>query len=256
MPLKHLISSPLEAGQSVLDAHRLPSHLDAPLEYTARRLARKALSIDLVVVRRDYQLPHVTSTAPAEGPVPIPTSPSSRPSSALPSPALPTPASGSRFASAIKSLVVRSNTLPSSLVSSAPPTASLFSSSFAGGLASPTQSSYASQAWSSSSPWWPFSPMRTATLASTASSAAPSMPSTPATPLTPATSMDSASSVVTSHMTDTDNNTASVFSPSICSADVSPTFGIRLVHADDLPRSHKRSLCQILDKAARKFHLG
>ncbi|CAK7235607.1 hypothetical protein SCUCBS95973_009324 [Sporothrix curviconia] len=63
MTLKDLISSPLEAGQSVLDAHRLPSHLDAALEYTARRLARKALSIDLVVIRRAYQLPHAVTSA-------------------------------------------------------------------------------------------------------------------------------------------------------------------------------------------------
>ncbi|OAA58639.1 hypothetical protein SPI_06712 [Niveomyces insectorum RCEF 264] len=60
MSLKNLISSPLEAGTSVLDAHRLPSHVEAALEYTARRLARKALTIDLVVIRRAYQLPVAT----------------------------------------------------------------------------------------------------------------------------------------------------------------------------------------------------
>ncbi|KAL2202136.1 hypothetical protein CC79DRAFT_1373766 [Sarocladium strictum] len=58
MSLKERISSPLEAGISVLDAHQLPPRLTAALDHASTRLARKALHITLVVVRRDYQLPH------------------------------------------------------------------------------------------------------------------------------------------------------------------------------------------------------
>ncbi|OTB20319.1 hypothetical protein K445DRAFT_51468, partial [Daldinia sp. EC12] len=54
---KQRISSPLEAGPSILDAYNLPSHLNEALEYTSKRLARKALHITLVVVRKEYQLP-------------------------------------------------------------------------------------------------------------------------------------------------------------------------------------------------------
>ncbi|KAJ6444691.1 DEAD helicases superfamily protein (Aquarius) [Purpureocillium lavendulum] len=57
MALKEHISSPLEAGISVLDAHHLPPHVVPALEHAAGRLARRALHLTLVVVRRDYQLP-------------------------------------------------------------------------------------------------------------------------------------------------------------------------------------------------------
>ncbi|KAI1808394.1 hypothetical protein F4811DRAFT_236930 [Daldinia bambusicola] len=66
---KQRISSPLEAGPSILDAYNLPSHLNEALEYTSKRLARKALHITLVVVRKEYQLPSVMP------PCPTPTSP-------------------------------------------------------------------------------------------------------------------------------------------------------------------------------------
>ncbi|KAJ6788320.1 hypothetical protein PWT90_05132 [Aphanocladium album] len=57
MSLKDKISSPLEAGTSLLDAHHLPPQLLPALEYTSSRLARKSLHLTLVVARRDYQLP-------------------------------------------------------------------------------------------------------------------------------------------------------------------------------------------------------
>ncbi|KAI2472034.1 hypothetical protein F4781DRAFT_46793 [Annulohypoxylon bovei var. microspora] len=66
---KQRISSPLEAGPSILDAYNLPSHLTGALEYASKRLARKALHITLVVVRKEYQLPSVMP------PCPTPTSP-------------------------------------------------------------------------------------------------------------------------------------------------------------------------------------
>lgn len=57
MDLKSRISTPLEAGTSILDVHRLPSYLVPALEYTSKRLAEKGLHVTLVVARRDYQLP-------------------------------------------------------------------------------------------------------------------------------------------------------------------------------------------------------
>jgi hypothetical protein len=57
MALKERISSPLEAGVSILDGYHLPSHVHAALEFASARLAKKSLHITLVVVRRDYQLP-------------------------------------------------------------------------------------------------------------------------------------------------------------------------------------------------------
>ena len=56
---KDRISSPLEAGPSILDVQNLPPHLNEALEYASRRLTRKALHVTLVVVRRDYQLPTI-----------------------------------------------------------------------------------------------------------------------------------------------------------------------------------------------------
>ncbi|KAI2630708.1 hypothetical protein GGR54DRAFT_165201 [Hypoxylon sp. NC1633] len=70
---KQRISSPLEAGPSILDAYNLPSHLTGALEYASKRLARKALHITLVVVRKEYQLPSVVP------PCPTPISPPSTP---------------------------------------------------------------------------------------------------------------------------------------------------------------------------------
>ncbi|KFA46573.1 hypothetical protein S40293_08424 [Stachybotrys chartarum IBT 40293] len=77
MALKERISSPLEAGVSVLDAYHLPSHLHPALEYASNRLARKSLHITLVVVRRDYQLPSIVRplTSPTLDLPPTPTAP-------------------------------------------------------------------------------------------------------------------------------------------------------------------------------------
>lgn len=57
MDLKSRISTPLEAGTSILDVHRLPPYLVPALEYTSKRLAERGLHVTLVVARRDYQLP-------------------------------------------------------------------------------------------------------------------------------------------------------------------------------------------------------
>lgn len=54
MALKSLISSPLEAGTSILDAHHLPSSYNSVFEYTSKRLARKGLHITLTVARHEH----------------------------------------------------------------------------------------------------------------------------------------------------------------------------------------------------------
>ncbi|KAL7788284.1 hypothetical protein V8C37DRAFT_388572 [Trichoderma ceciliae] len=75
MALKERISSPLEAGPSVLDAHHIAPHLVPVLEYTSSRLARKAVHLTLIIVRRDYQL---LNTAPSP-PYSMPGTPESPP---------------------------------------------------------------------------------------------------------------------------------------------------------------------------------
>ncbi|KAG6014847.1 hypothetical protein E4U54_004773 [Claviceps lovelessii] len=57
MGLKERISSPLEAGPSLLDSHHLPPHLTPALEYASVRLAKKSAHLTLVVVRRQYHVP-------------------------------------------------------------------------------------------------------------------------------------------------------------------------------------------------------
>ncbi|PTB41348.1 uncharacterized protein TrAFT101_010037 [Trichoderma asperellum] len=63
MALKDKISSPLEAGPSVLDAQHVPPHLAPVLEYTSSRLAKKAVHLTLIIVRRDYQLLNTNTVA-------------------------------------------------------------------------------------------------------------------------------------------------------------------------------------------------
>lgn len=55
------ISSPIEAGPSLLDAKQLPSHLTSALEYVSSRLMRKRLHLTLLVVRKDVQVPQSPS---------------------------------------------------------------------------------------------------------------------------------------------------------------------------------------------------
>ncbi|KAF4637361.1 hypothetical protein G7Y89_g730 [Cudoniella acicularis] len=62
MPItKDRISSPLEAGSSLLDAKQLPAALTAALEYVSSKLARKHLHLSLVVIRKEVQMPAVLS---------------------------------------------------------------------------------------------------------------------------------------------------------------------------------------------------
>ncbi|PHH55497.1 hypothetical protein CFIMG_007303RA00001 [Ceratocystis fimbriata CBS 114723] len=54
------ISSPLEAGQSILDACNLPPRLCDALDHASSKLSSKGVSVKLAVALRDYQLPTLT----------------------------------------------------------------------------------------------------------------------------------------------------------------------------------------------------
>ncbi|KAG6026403.1 hypothetical protein E4U19_002661 [Claviceps sp. Clav32 group G5] len=64
MCLKDRISSPLEAGPSLLNDHHLSPSLTPALEHASSRLAKKSLHLTLVMVRRDYQLPTTAASSP------------------------------------------------------------------------------------------------------------------------------------------------------------------------------------------------
>lgn len=217
MSLKARISSPLEAGASILDAHHLPSHLTSALEYTSKRLARKALHITLVVIRRDYQMP---------SPVPSPEAPVSA-AVVLSPPPSPAPfsrtgvSSRAGFASqvaAIKQLVRigASTSLSSAEMAQADRQRCK--------TVSPT---FGMPSIDTSCPRmrWPLSP------------GVPTPP-TPATPATPATTMSS---------TTTDGSGAP--------QEPNP-FGIKLVYATALDPKAERILRQTIEKAERKFRIG
>lgn len=62
MPInKSFISSPVEAGHSLLDAKHLPSQVITALEYVSSRLARRRLDISLIVLHGDGHGPIVQS---------------------------------------------------------------------------------------------------------------------------------------------------------------------------------------------------
>ena len=57
MPIsKDRISSPLEAGPSLLEMKRLPHNVTSALDYVSSRLARKRVHLSVIVVRQDIDL--------------------------------------------------------------------------------------------------------------------------------------------------------------------------------------------------------
>ncbi|KAF7888853.1 hypothetical protein EAF00_009153 [Botryotinia globosa] len=79
MPIsKHNISSPLEAGTSLLQPMQLPSELLEALDYVSKRLVRKRLHLSLIVVKKDNQIqsPAISRTTTAPGSYSHTTSPS------------------------------------------------------------------------------------------------------------------------------------------------------------------------------------
>lgn len=234
--LRDRISSPLEAGPSILDCHQLPSHINGALEYASKRLARKSTNITLVVVSRDYQLPSSPSSSPTF------TSgwftPGSLPVSAVTTPSrLGFPPAPASKLDALKQLwshnssesPIRERILHVHLDRFRDGTASPAFSE-----ASTTSSSTYSSASTADSTFshrfrWPGSPMSA------------SVPLTPATPFT-----------VMSSSTDTSSALSSM---SMGMNQVS-RFGIRLIYAQTLEDRDAKILSQTLEKAAKKFRLG
>ena len=230
MSLKDLISSPLEAGTSILDAHHLPPHVTSALEYASKRLARKGQHVTLVVVRKEYQLPFQTPSGPSSPTTAAPMTSADAmaaycQSSAAPLASATTTSARPGFGSAIRQLV-RTGTHP--VLPSLDRRNNHASSEL-----KRSKSDATVDTTSTGGPrlWWPLSPS-----ASNTTPATPLMPQTPMTPATPATTISSAA-------TDASQQGAN-------------PFGLRLVHATTLGVKQERVLRQTIEKAERKFRIG
>ncbi|KAK3357401.1 hypothetical protein B0T25DRAFT_157179 [Lasiosphaeria hispida] len=237
--LKDRISSPLEAGASIADAHQLPSRLIAALEYVSKKLSRKSVHITVLVVRRDYQL----STSPLPSPrlfSPL-VSPASVSGSAVVSPVgtplrpafVASPMSAFKqfvrpnapaFPTAERIVNVNPDYLRNSTVSPAFSDTSMTSASTVA-TASTSDSTFSHRLR------WPGSPVNYG-----------SVPMTPATPFTVASSATAT--------TDTGSAVSGAFlqSPN--------QFGIRLVHIGPVGLREERILNQTVEKTTRKFKIG
>ncbi|KAI0592965.1 hypothetical protein F4775DRAFT_56500 [Biscogniauxia sp. FL1348] len=215
---KQQISSPLEAGRSLLDTRSLPSHLTGTLEYISKRLARKALHITLVVVRNEYQLP--SSIPPCATPTSPPITPECR--AGFTSPRFASPMTG------LRQLVRRGTN--SSIASS---TTSETSTSISA-LSSPT-----------------FSPPPTESLASPRRWIVPPTPGTPYTPMTPHTPYSVATAATSTSATSTVSSSSSTPFQSQGNG-----FGIRLLYTSPLSPKAERALRATMVKAERKFQPG
>ncbi|PNH38335.1 hypothetical protein VD0004_g8494 [Verticillium dahliae] len=92
MAIKSRISSPLEAGPSILDVQHLPPNLTEALEYASHRLTRKGIHTTHLPPRSDSPRPPPRAAAPPPGPPPPPR-PASAPPPIPPSPPPPMVAS-------------------------------------------------------------------------------------------------------------------------------------------------------------------
>lgn len=216
MSLKQRISSPLEAGTSILDAHHLPPHVHAAVEYAAERLARKSLHVSLVVMRRSYQVLTTPASSSTISPdAAVFSSPVASPSSL--------PFRGS-FTSTIKNLV-RSRAHPLLPLDRATRQAEALRSTAASPAFSPCSSAGSTHS-ASTTPRWPVSPL--------------SPLNSPA-PLTPATTITTASSVTTD---------------AGCAAAASQSFGLRLVYASAPQPRQEKVIRSVMEKTGRRFGLG
>ncbi|KAH8673875.1 hypothetical protein BX600DRAFT_509105 [Xylariales sp. PMI_506] len=229
--LKEQISSPLEAGTSILDCQSLPAQVTEALEYTSRRLSRKALHITLVAVRKEYQLP--SSTLPCAIVSPTTSTPAS--------PGLQLkPTSPLRFTyptTAWRKFVRRENTNEVSFESPASAV------SFASSVPSP----YTSSSSAVSSPG--FSP-RSAEIQGLNTPFLNSGAATPCTPLTPYTPCSVATTATTTTAASVTSN-----NPSFVASGPSP-LGIRLIYTSPLAPRAERVLRATISRAERKFRLG
>ncbi|KAK8082454.1 hypothetical protein PG996_001235 [Apiospora saccharicola] len=155
--LKQRISSPLEAGTSILDSQSIPLYFNDALEYISKRLARKALHVTLIVVRKEYQVPSSCAT------------PTSSSASSPTEFEFIMPSSPSRFASpvaSIRQLVRRGTNCSLASVSSAASVDSGY-----GSTASSTYSSPSTRKWPATpcTPMTPHTPSSATTATSTTS---------------------------------------------------------------------------------------
>ncbi|KAM7186513.1 hypothetical protein V8F33_011775 [Rhypophila sp. PSN 637] len=234
LSLRDRISSPLEAGTSIADGHYLPAHLTPALEYASKRLLRKGVSVTLLVVRRDYQLPTSPLTSPCSPAFPPPPA---------------SPAAVSAASTPLKSSFGLKQFVRSYSSTGEAPIREriLFSpfDQFRNGCASPAVSE-ASVASGS-----------TASTASTAESTFsrrlrwPTSPTNGSVPMTPATPF----SVISSSAMTTSTDTSSAVSGAILHSHPGQ-FGIKLVHVGSAGARDERILAQTMDKTAKKFRLG
>lgn len=234
MALKSLISSPLEAGTSILDAHHLPSCYNPVFEYTSKRLARKGLHITLTVARREQ---HVSTqilgdknvAAVSDDPMVIMTPPQTPD-------VVPRTPGFSTFRSLVRSktqhhsasteepdfkVPKRSKTI------AAPPKKASLAGLLDGGPCSPRRLR------------WPLTP------------STPATPKTPATPRTPATPMTPATPA---SFTTASSTTGTTYSTGGSPEALDPDF--QLIHTATLTTRADRVVRTTLDRATRKFHLS
>lgn len=242
---KQRISSPLEAGQSLLDANNLPPHLTGALDYVSKRLARKALHITLVVVRKDYQLPSSVPPTPTFPPTSTPATPDLPSCRGSPSLSSSKAAVAARFASmspvaGLRQLVRRgtgaSTTSTASCASTSTSTTSSSDNiprSAATSPGFPPTLKTTTEALASPRRWPP-------TPTSTPLSPGPRTPMTPHTPcsITTTTTTSSSSSATNSRQQ----------SPN--------AFGIRLVYTTPLGPKAEKVLRTTIGKAERRFRIG
>lgn len=234
MALKSLISSPLEAGTSILDAHHLPSCYNPVFEYTSKRLARKGLHITLTVARREHNVStqaigDKNEAITSDGLLATMTPPQTPD-------VMPRTPGFSTFKSLVRSKTQHHSAsaeepdlkLPQrSKTVAAPPKKPSLASLLDGGPLSPRRLR------------WPLTPSTPAT---------PKTPATPATPATPMTPSTPASTTTAS------STTGTTCSASGSSDTLDPDF--RLIHTAALTPRADRLVKTTLDRATRKFHLG
>jgi hypothetical protein len=251
MSLKYSISSPLEAGTSILlDGRALPSHVNSALEYVSKRLSKKDVHLTLVIVRRDYQLPSKANPPKRSSPA----ASRSAASSSSVSSAMTKPGNSGFNLGSIKK-IVRNNTFPltgfspntviqertvdvNSSYDEGPRTGMIspaYSVSSMSSMASRVSTTSAIESSIGSLGRWPLSP-------NTPYSA--TMPATPATP-------HSDVSMVTHTTTDASSAVFGMEGPVTRNA-----FGVRLVHTSPVSSKEEKLLKQTMQKAERKFHLG
>ncbi|KAI1111556.1 hypothetical protein F5Y14DRAFT_307488 [Nemania sp. NC0429] len=219
---KQRISSPLEAGRSILDGQNMPPHLTGALEYASKRIARKGLHISLIVVKNEYQLPYGRPCA-------TPTSPPHTPEQSTSGFASP-----SRFTSPVAGLrqLVRKGTSCSlASLSSSSSSSSSASETAASTVVSPTFPPTSAEPSTSPRRWiFPLTPRSP-------------LPSTPMTPHTP--------SSIGSMTTATSSSCATSYpfqNPE--------RVGVRLVYASSISPKDEKMMRATITKAERKFRTG